>query len=302
MHRAVLLAAPTPSSTVAPTDVTGNVTQESKNIIETLIEALPRVGIALVVVLVAYGLARLLRHLARTRFFVDRTESFARVFSKMLYASTLTIGIVLGVTVVFPSVSPVDILAGLGVFSIAIGFAFQDILSNLLAGLLLLIRQPFQEGDQVEVNGVRGTVLGITIRETQIKTFDGEKVVIPNADVYSGVITVQTAFDVKRTVLSIGFDDWEDFDTATEVIMEAVASVDGVRDEPAPQVFFKEFGDSTTNCDVRYWTDPHQAEIRRVQDGVVRAIGAGLAQAGISMPSPITEIDARDSLTQLLGS
>lgn len=297
-----LLAAvqPSPTETVAPTDVTGNVTQEAKNLIEAAIESLPRIGIALVILVVGYGVAVGLRAFARRRLFGGRSESFTRVFSKMIYAAVIVVASLLAVTTVFPSVAPVDVLAGLGVFSIAIGFAFQDILSNLLAGILLLIRQPFEEGDQIEVGGVRGTVQGITIRETQIRTFDGEKVVIPNADVYTGVITVQTAYGPSRTVLGIGFDDWEDFDVATDVILEAVGSVDGVLADPGPEVFFKEFGDSTTNCDVRYWTDPDQATVRSVQDRVVRAIGAGLAEAGISMPSPITELDARASLSGLL--
>lgn len=90
--------------------------------------------------------------------------------------------------VTFPSVKPVDLLAGLGFFSVAVGFAFQDILENTLAGVLLLFRQPFRSGDQIEVKEQSGTVEAITIRETQIRTFDGQLVLVPNRAVYKSVM------------------------------------------------------------------------------------------------------------------
>ncbi|NNL49012.1 MAG: mechanosensitive ion channel family protein, partial [Acidimicrobiia bacterium] len=200
------------------------------------------------------------------------------------------------------SVTPGDLIAGLGVFSIAIGFAFQDILSNLLAGVLILIRQPFEIGDQIEVDGQTGTVQEITIRETQLKTFGGEKIVIPNAEVYQSIVRVQTAYGPKRTVLVVGLDDHEDQENATQVVLDAVRSVDGVKSDPPPQVFFTGFGDSTTNFDLRYWTDPEQATVRQVQDKVVRSVSRALKEAGIDMPSPITELDARSSFKEALPS
>ncbi len=283
------------------TDVAGNVTDESKDIAEGILEALPRVGIGLAIAIGAIIFAKVLRHFLRPRLEERRTASFGGVISNLVAWSIMSVGILVGITAVFPSVQPVDLMAGLGIFSIAIGFAFQDILSNLLAGVLLLIRQPFQSGDQIEVSGERGTVQGITIRETQIKTFDGEKVIIPNAEVYQNVIRVQTAYGPKRTTIVVGLDDWEDLDHAANVCVDAMQQVDGVHDDPEPQAFFFEFGDSTTNMELRYWTDPEQADVRRVQDGVVRAVGGALKGAGISMPSPIREIDARQSVVELVG-
>ncbi len=285
-----------------PTDVTGNASESATNIVESLLEAIPRVALGLVLVVVAYIVGKALIRFLQPRLAKRRTESFGRVISRLIGYSVITGGALLGFTVIFPSIKPVDLIAGLGVFSIAIGFAFQDILSNLLAGVLLLIRQPFEIGDQIEVSGQRGTVQGITIRETQIKTFDGEKIIIPNAEVYQNVIRVQTAYGPKRTSLVIGLDDWEDFDQATSVVLDAVRNVDGVEADPEPQAYFYEFGDSTTNLQLRYWTQPEQAEVRRVQDQVVRAVGKALKSAGISMPSPITELDARSSLKDMVGA
>ncbi|MBT8201791.1 MAG: mechanosensitive ion channel family protein [Acidimicrobiia bacterium] len=288
----------TQNEDVLPNDPTDEVKETARDILESILETLPLIGIAIVVLVVSYLIARGVRSLLRSRLSQDRSESFARVFSKLGFAAVIALGVLTAVTVVFPSVKPGDLIAGLGVFSIAIGFAFQDILSNLLAGILILLRQPFEIGDQIEVEGQAGTVEDITIRETQLRTFGGEKIVIPNAEVYQSVVRVQTAYGPKRTVLEVGLDDHEDQDNATDVVLEAVRSVDGVKSDPEPQVFFTGFGDSTTNFDLRYWTDPEQATVRSVQDRVVRAVSRALKDAGIDMPSPIRELDARPSLAE----
>ncbi len=170
-----------------------------------------------------------------------------------------------------------------------------------LTGILLLIRQPFEIGDQIEVSGHTGEVKMITIRETQLRTFDGQKIIVPNAEVYQQTLRVQTAYGPRRTVIAIGLDDHEDQDAATDVILDAIRSIDGVQADPAPQVYFTGYGDSTTDLEVRYWTAPEQAEVRRVQDKVVRAISRNLKDSGISMPSPIRELDARVSFDETIN-
>lgn len=296
----IVASPPSDQEEATGTDPVANASEESEEILEALLEALPRIAIGIAVVVVALVAAKLVRRFLGPSLAKRRTESFGRVISKLLAWTIIAVGLLFGIASIFPSVKPVDLLAGLGIFSIAIGFAFQDILSNLLAGILLLIRQPFETGDQIEVSGQRGTVQGITIRETQIKTFAGEKIIIPNAEVYQNVIRVQTAYGPKRTDIAIGLDDWEDMDRATDVITDAIGAVDGVHDDPAPQVYFTHFADSTTNLDVRYWTDPRQADVRAVQDRAVRAIARALKDAEIPMPSPIREIDARQSVADLV--
>lgn len=273
----------------------------TESLTDDIVDAAPRYVIALLILIAAWLGARVVKHVLQPRLADRRTESFGRVVSQLVGYSIISVGVLVAAVVLFPGFNPVDALAGLGIFSIAIGFAFQDILSNLLAGILLLIREPFQSGDEIEVSDQRGIVERITIRETQIKTYDGEKVLIPNAEVYQNVIRVQTAYGPKRTALSIGLDDWEDFDRATDVILGALDDIDGIADDPAPQAYFTHFDDSTTNLDLRYWTDPQQSEVRRIQDQAVRRVGKALKDAGISMPSPIRELDVRDSVEDLVA-
>ena len=206
-------------------DAGANAAEEGREIIESMLEALPRLGIGVGILVLAVVAAKLVRRFLEPALSARRTESFGRVITTLVAWTIVSVGVLFAITAVFPSVQPVDLLAGLGIFSIAIGFAFQDILSNLLAGILLLIRQPFETGDQIQVSGQRGTVQGITIRETQIKTFDGEKIIIPNAEVYQNVIRVQTAYGPKRTTIGVGLDDWEDLDRAADVIRAALDDI-----------------------------------------------------------------------------
>jgi small conductance mechanosensitive channel len=269
---------------------------------QTFYEALPRVGIALGVLVLAFLLGRLLRPIVRSRLRRHKPPSFARVFAKLTSATITTLGVLLAVTIVFPSVRPVDVLAGAGVLTVAVGFAFQDILQNLLAGILLLFRQPFVGGDQMQVGDVQGTVDEINIRETVVTTFDGRRVLIPNAKVYTDVITVQTARDAIRSNFIVGVDYGVDLQRAIKVAEEAVANVEGVVAEPAPEALYLEMGTSTVNLDVRFWSDAHQLELRRVLSRAIAAVKQAFDEAGIAMPSDIVELVARPSFADVFHS
>jgi len=150
-------------------------------------------------------------------------------------------------TIVFPSIRPADALATLGIGSIAVGFAFKDILQNWIAGLLILLRRPFRRGDQIVINNYEGTVEHIEARATILKTYDGRRVVIPNSDVYTRSMIVNTAFPKRRSEYDVGIGFSDDIDTARRVILDALRAVEGVEQEPAPDVLAWELDSSTVN-------------------------------------------------------
>lgn len=125
-------------------------------------------------------------------------------------AGLLILGFLLAATIIIPSLKPGDLIAGLGVSSVAIGFAaewsgyFKDILQNWLAGLLILLRQPFEIHDQIEVDGHEGTVERIETRATIIKTYDGQRIVIPNSQIYTNAVLVKTAHEKRRSQYDVG--------------------------------------------------------------------------------------------------
>ncbi|MDX1620441.1 MAG: mechanosensitive ion channel [Nitriliruptorales bacterium] len=291
---------PSPSDPGIDVDPVDQVQGTFENMVEGFVAALPRIGVALAIIAVFWIVGRVVQRLAEPRLARARTKSFGKVFSTLLFAGILTFGLVIALPVAIPSLDFAGMLAGLGIVGVAAGFAFQDILSNLLAGILLIFRQPFQAGDQIEVNGIGGTVQLITIRETQVKTYGGRLIYIPNKDVYENAIEVQTADPTVRTDLLVGVDYDTDLPRAREIAVNALLNADGVVEDPAPEAFYTEFGASSINLDLRYWSGSRQHEIRRVQGNVVEAIKAAFDEAGIDIPFDIVTLDTRESFERVM--
>lgn len=272
----------------------------AKNLAETFIDATPRVGIGAGIVLVGYLLSRLLRAVLHHVFSRRQTPSFARVMSKVGGWLLLLVAVLSATAVTFPSVKPVDLLASLGFFSVAVGFAFQDILENTLSGVLLLFRQPFESGDQIEVEGRAGTVQAITIRETRLQTFDGQLVVIPNRDVYKNAIRVQTHYSYRRLSFLVGIAYENDATDACTTIVDALGQVDGIARIPTPEALVTELGVSTVDIEARFWSDPRQQEAALVLDDAIRTVKLALDAAGIEMPAEIIALQATPSFKAAL--
>ncbi len=267
---------------------------------ENFIDMLPRLGTATGVLVVGWALSRALRWLLFSWFNGRRTESFARVMSKVGGWTLLSVFILASTAIAFPSVQPVDLLAGLGFFSVAVGFAFQDILENTLSGVLLLFRQPFESGDQIEVLSISGTVEAITIRETRLKTFDGQLVVIPNRDVYKNAIRVQTHYADRRLSFVTGIAYENDAREATSVITAALETIEGIAAEPPPEAMISELGVSTVDIEARFWSDPRQHESLRILDEAIKSVKEALDNAGIEMPADIVALQATPSFKAAL--
>ena len=274
---------------------TEEIAGSARSILDTVVASSPRLGIALLIVAAGWGTSRLVRWILHRSLRRRQTPSFAQVMSRIGGWLTFGLTILLAVAVTFPSVKPVDVLAGLGFFSVAIGFAFQDILENTLAGVLLLFRQPFRSGDQIEVNERAGTVEAITIRETRIRTFDGQLVLIPNRDVYKSVIRVQTHFELRRLAFVVGIAYENDPADATRVIVAALAGVEGVAADPGPEALVSELGPSTVQIEARFWTAPRQRDALGVLAGSIMAVKAALDAAGIELPADIVVLQAAPS-------
>jgi small-conductance mechanosensitive channel len=178
----------------------------------------------------------------------------------------------------------------LGFFSVAIGFAFQDILENTLSGVLLLFRQPFRSGDEIAVAGYEGTVEGITIRETRIRQYDGQLLLVPNRDVYKNVIRVQTSKTERLLTFVVGVAYDADLQSVRRVVLDALRDVDTVAAEPPPEALVQEFGGSAVEIGVRFWSNSHQLNAVRARDDAISAVKAALDAAGIDLPPAIVEL------------
>jgi small-conductance mechanosensitive channel len=202
---------------------------------------------ALFFLALAFGLSRIIR---KTLLRAQRRDLSAMLASFAFWLIVL-FGTLVVLTIVLPSMKPVDIFASLGIGSIAVGFAFKDILQNWLAGFLILIRRPFRRGDQIKLGDVEGTVQAVETRATLVRTYDGRLVVIPNSDVYTHSLTVNTAYDMRRTEIVVPVGLEIDLDQAIVVIKQAIARIPDICSEPAPDVLPWEFRDLNVDLKVR---------------------------------------------------
>lgn len=211
-------------------------------------------------------------------------DNLGDVLGGFIKAALIVTGFLFAMTVVLPSVKPGDLVAGLGIGSVAIGFAFKDILQNWLAGMLILIRQPFRPGDQIVVDGFEGTVDHVETRVTAIKTYDGRMALIPNSDVYTNAVVVNTAFEKRRSQYDVGIGYADDIARAREVILAAIGEVEGVEADPAPEVLVSDLAASWVTLRPRWWTDSKRTDVVHVKSRIVEAIKIALDDAGIDMP------------------
>lgn len=252
--------------------------------IDGIVRLLPNIIVAVVLLGLFYGLGVIARRVIQSRAARRERDNLGEVLGGFVKWIVILIGFLIAATIVIPTLKPGDLIAGLGVSSVAIGFAFKDILQNWLAGLLILLRQPFHIGDQIEVDGHEGTVERIETRATLIKTYDGQRIVIPNMDIYSNAVLVKTAHPKRRSQYDVGIGYGDGIEEACEVIRAAVNGVAEVEREPAAEALAWDLAASWVTIRARWWTDSRRADVVQVHAKVIKAIKSALDKAGIDLP------------------
>ena len=175
----------------APVDLS-NAWKSGDKILNEAINLLPNLIIAcaifVVFVIVARVCKSLIERLGERR---RMRQNAALLLGKLAQTVVVILGFLIAVSIIAPSFTTSDLIKTLGIGGVAIGFAFQNILQNFLAGILLLLHEPFRIGDQISVTGLEGIVDTIQTRATIIYTKDGDRVVIPNATLFTNPVTVR---------------------------------------------------------------------------------------------------------------
>jgi small-conductance mechanosensitive channel len=171
-----------------------------------------------------------------------------------------------------------------GVLSVAVGFASQTTMSNLISGVFMLLERPFMIGDVIKIGGTTGEVTMVGLLSTTLKTPDNQMVRIPNESLMKSEITNTTRFQVRRVDIAVGIAYKSDLASARDIISAAIRKVPGVRATPEPQVLFKSFGDSSVNLSADFWTD--KDDMGRMTLLVAGAIKDALTENRIEMPFP----------------
>jgi small-conductance mechanosensitive channel len=265
----------------------------AQSVLNGLIASLPSLGLALIVFglffFAARGVKTLAANLTETRWHAHRNAGMA--IGRLAQGLVIFVGLLVSLSVALPTFKPGDVVQVLGISSVAIGFAFRDILQNFLAGLLLLITQPFRIGDQIVARGYEGTVEEIQTRATFIRTYDGRRVVVPNADLFTDTVVVNTAFAQRRLEYDVGIGYGDQIEDARRVIRDAVSTASGVLAEPPPDVLVVGFAPAAVNLRARWWiAPPARADALDSRDQVLTAIRAALSAHGIDMPFPTQQV------------
>ncbi|MCP9237630.1 mechanosensitive ion channel family protein [Lewinella sp. JB7] len=262
----------------------GAILEKIDSWVDGLIRLVPNILVGIVVLFIFIFVARFVARAFERRTADKNRENLGRVAGGFIKWVIYLFGFLIAATIVVPTLNPGDLIAGLGVSSVAIGFAFKDILQNWLAGLLILLRQPFNIGDQIVVNGYEGTVERIETRATIINLYNNERAIVPNSDVYTNAVRVKTANKLIRSEYDVGVGYGDDIHQATDVIRKAVRKVDGVDREKNIDVLTWDLAASWVAIRVRWWTDSQRANVVQVHDRVLTAIKLALDEAKIDMP------------------
>ncbi|MEA5579948.1 mechanosensitive ion channel family protein [Nodularia harveyana UHCC-0300] len=253
--------------------------------------------LGMLLVVIATGIiAASMRHLtlSATQYWeVDRNSKI--LVSRLVYGFIWVIGSIVALGVL--GLDFATLLGTLGLTSVAIGFSLKDILSNYFSGVILLVSRSFHLGDQIVIKEFEGTVTQIQLRATTLKTYDGRVVYIPNQEVFSAVITNNTASTIRRNSIIVGIDYDADITKAKRIINDAVLGIYGIEKEPKPDILVRELGASTVNIEVRCWVNSRRLPFLETTSLMAQAIKEALEKAEINMPTDIYTLKFSDVLT-----
>jgi len=272
-------------------------------LIESFIVLLPNIILALIVFSLFFFAARWLKILVKR---VTRRHRQARnlgmVLGRLAQGAVILIGLFVALSIVVPTFRAGDLVQLLGISGVAIGFAFRDILQNFLAGILILLTEPFKIDDQIVFKGFEGTVENIETRATTIKTYDGRRIVIPNSELFTNSVTVNTAYDSRRMEYDFGIGYGDDVEQAKRLMLETIHSIDDILKDPAPDVLLLELAESSVNIRARWWIKPpRRIDDLTSRDKVISAIKKKLLENGIDLPYPTQQILFHDQTEETDG-
>lgn len=252
-----------------------------------VVQALPSLVIALVVLLATWIVARTAVRIADR--ITGRTairNDLKQLLDTLVRLLVWIIGSLIALTIAIPSFTPAGAFASLGVGALAIGFAFQDIFENFLAGVLIMLRDKMNIGDSVICGSISGKVERITLRETHIRQFSGELTVVPNSMLFKNPVDILTDHALRRNEIVVGVSYDTDLGPAQDVIQKAVESVEAVDKDKGVVVFAQEFNASSVDFLVQWWTDTVAQDLRLTKSQIVMAVKSALDEAGIEIPFP----------------
>jgi small conductance mechanosensitive channel len=261
--------------------------------LEALIAMLPNFVVAVLVVIGFYFLARLVKNLT-SRLLKKVLDNYEvnKLISNLAYFVVLGIGMFIALSTLELSQAVTSLLAGAGIIGLALGFAFQDIAANFVSGIFLTFRKPFKVGDIIQVQDYLGKVSEIDLRITTLTTFQGLDVLVPNKELFQGIVINYTHTKERRVDLAVGVSYGENLRKVKEITIEAIKKLSGLDTSKEVTLFYNEFGDSSINFTVRFYPQSaSQADYLTARSEAIMSIKEAYDENDIMIPFPIRTLD-----------
>lgn len=263
-------------------------------LIESTTTLIPRTLAAIAVIAVFWLLAVLVRRLMRLIFHWTVSDlTVENLVKQVAYYTVWVIGLIVATSAF--GLEPQTFATGLGLTSLAIGFALKDVLSNFVSGLLILTLRPFELGDQIVIGETEGSVERIELRATLIRTYDGRIVSVPNSETFTSRVTNNTAAPVRRASVEmfVGYDS--DLRAAMTAMCDAASLAEGVLGDPPPSVRVRDLGQDDIVLEVRFWTDSRRSDFLSTMSRVRVSIVELFQARHIGLPEPDLRIIKQDA-------
>lgn len=251
--------------------------------------------VALIAILLAMAISAVLRMILRNRVLkrlhLDPGLEYALL--KFVHYAILIVGVYIGLNTIN---IPLGALVGLfAVIGVGIGFGLQNMASNFISGVILLLERPVKVGDRLEVDDVWGDVMRINLRTTVIKTPDNISIIVPNSKLLENNVTNYSYGDPKiRLRIPVGIAYGSDVSKATEIMIRAAKEHEHILESPPPKTWFREFGDSSLNFELLCWI-PYSALKFDVISDINHAIDEGFRKADVEIPFPQRDLHLRSA-------
>lgn len=272
---------------------------------ELFVENLPNIIAGLLVLLLFYVVARVVRHLLEraARHAPRQHTDTLKLVRQAAYIAIILAGLLIALRVTGLQGAVASVAASVGIVGLALSFAFRDIAENVMSGVILMLRGPFEIEDVIETNDHLGRVTDMNLRFVKLKTFERQIVYIPNSDVLQNPIINYTQSGVWRVDIIVGVHYDSNLEEVEEVALEAARSVDGLASDPDAQVVYREFGDSSVNFQLRLFVDIEgDGNFLQVLSDGVKAIHRAFAEHDIEIPFPIRTLEVgEESAEKIYG-
>lgn len=260
---------------------------------ENLVSMLPNFILALLALILFVVLAKIARKVfLRLLYRTVQNKELDELLAKILYVTIIIVGAFVALSILNLEKTVTSLLAGAGIVGLALGFAFQDIATNFISGFLMAARRPFEVGDVIESGPFKGVVKTINIRTTEITSFQGQQIIIPNKDLFQNILVNDSTNKERRIDLSVGVSYGENLERVRKIAIKAVQDVPGRKQEKQVELVYEAFGDSSINFILMIWVVyNNQLDYLKAQSEAIISIKKAFDENDIMIPFPIRTLD-----------